>query len=171
MKTLLDPLVKIHLKTKQPQLSHSLARKEPSQFTLLFLIWQTLLGVAIKRGGVSASEADWHLLKQFCRGCWDDGLITYLCLAQKRDDPPPFAQLLLMLRTEEDKHAAKTMRMKQHLGSTKQRVRMHTQRTWTSVEPEQTTAPNVMSLATEAKELRKQRNSPLKLRPLRNLHH
>ncbi len=70
---------------------------------------------------------------------------------QKQDDPPSFAQLLLMLRTEEDKYAAKTMRMKQHLGSTKQRVLVHTQRTWVSDEPEQTTASSVLSLATEAK--------------------
>lgn len=117
---------------------------------------QAALSVTIKRGGVSPSEADRHLLKQFCRGCWDDGLIADLRLTQKRDDPPHFAQLLLMLRTEEDKHAAKTMRMKQHLGGTKQRALMHTHRTWVSDETEQAAASNVLSLATEAKELRKQ---------------
>ncbi|XP_073773333.1 zinc finger CCHC domain-containing protein 12-like [Danio rerio] len=117
---------------------------------------QAALNIAIKRGGVLASEADRHLLKQFCRGCWDDGLIADLRLAQKRDDPPTFAQLLLMLRTEEDKHTAKTIRMKQHLGSSKQRALMNTQRIWVCDEPKQSTDCNVLSLATEAKELKKQ---------------
>lgn len=82
---------------------------------------QTALRATIKRGGITPLEADRHLLKQFCRGCWDNELITDLQLEQKRNRPPSFAQFLLMLRTEEDKHTAKVTRMKQHLGSSKQR--------------------------------------------------
>lgn len=117
---------------------------------------QTALSIAVKRGGVSSNTADRHLLKQFCRGCWDDGLIADLRLAQKCENPPPFAQLLLMLRTEEDKQAAKTIRMKQHLGGTKQRASIHSQRTWVSEETDQAAASNVLSLANETKELKKQ---------------
>ncbi len=98
--------------------------------------WQTALRMTIKRGGISPEEADRHLLKQFCRGCWDNDLITELQLEQKRNRPPHFAHLLLMLRTEEDKHTAKVNRMKQHLGSSKQRALMHSQRTWVSAELE-----------------------------------
>lgn len=83
-------------------------------------------------------------------------MITDLQLEQKHNRPPSFAQLLLMLRTEEDKHTAKVTRMKQHLGSSKQRALMHSQRTWVSAESEQREAPGVVSLATETQELKKQ---------------
>lgn len=63
-----------------------------------------------------------HLLNQFCRGCWDNTLISELQLKQKKCSPPSFAELLLLLRTEEDREAAKIQRMKQHLGTTKQKV-------------------------------------------------
>ncbi len=112
--------------------------------------------MTIKRGGISPEEADRHLLKQFCRGCWDNDLINELQLEQKRNRPPSFAHLLLMLRTEEDKHTAKDNRMKQHLGSSKQRALMHSQRTWVSAELEQKEASNMASLATETQELKKQ---------------
>lgn len=117
---------------------------------------QTALRMTIKRGGVSPEEAERHLLKQFCRGCWDNDLITELQLEQKRNHPPSFAQLLLMLRTEEDKHTAKVNRMKQHLGSSKQRALMHSQRTWVSAEWEQKETSNTVSLAAETQELKKQ---------------
>lgn len=117
---------------------------------------KTALRMTIKRGGISPEEADRHLLKQFCRGCWDNDLITELQLEQKRNCPPSFAHLLLMLHTEEDKHTAKVNRMKQHLGSSKQRALMHSQRTWVSAELEQKEASNMASLATEKQELKKQ---------------
>ncbi len=117
---------------------------------------QTALRMTIKRGGISPEEADRHLLKQFCRGCWDNDLITELQLEQKRNRPPPFAHLLLMLRTEEDKHSAKVNRMKQHLGSSKQRALMHSQRTWVSAELELKEASSMASLATETQDLKKQ---------------
>lgn len=78
---------------------------------------QVALNLAVKRGGVKATELDRHLLNQFCRGCWDNTLISELQLKQRKSQPPSFAELLLLLRTEEDREAAKAQRMKQHLGS------------------------------------------------------
>lgn len=86
---------------------------------------QTVLAKALKRGGVSASEADRHLLRQFCRGCWDNVLIADLQLEHKRDNPPPFSELLLQLRVEEDRHTSKENRMRKHLGASKQKVSAH----------------------------------------------
>lgn len=88
---------------------------------------QTVLSTSVRRGGVPASELNRHLLKQFCRGCWDDALLTDLQLEQRKNTPPSFAELLLLLRTEEDRQAAKVTRMKQHLGASKQRARSHLQ--------------------------------------------
>ncbi|XP_030612296.1 uncharacterized protein LOC115799330 [Archocentrus centrarchus] len=89
----------------------------------------TALSKAMRRGGVSTHEFDQQLLKQFCRGCWENGLIVDLQLEQRKEKPPAFAELLLLLRTEEDKQAAKMTRMRQHFGhaksghnSSKQRV-------------------------------------------------
>ncbi|KAK0149064.1 Modulator of apoptosis 1 [Merluccius polli] len=78
---------------------------------------QVALDLAVKRGGVLATELDRHLLNQFCRGCWDNTLISELQLKQRKSHPPSFAELLLLLRTEEDRGAAKVQRMKQHLSS------------------------------------------------------
>ena len=78
---------------------------------------QVVLNTAVKRGGVSFTDLNRHLLKQFCRGCWDNALISDLQLEQKKDNPPSFAELLLLLRVEEDKQVAKASRMKHHLGS------------------------------------------------------
>ncbi|KAL1266423.1 hypothetical protein QQF64_002098 [Cirrhinus molitorella] len=117
---------------------------------------QTALRVTIKGGGVTPEGADRHLLKQFCRGCWDNDLITDLQLERKQNNPPSFAQLLLMLRTEEDKHTAKVFRMKQHLGSSKPRALMHSQRAWISAEVDQGETSSMASLVTETKELKRQ---------------
>lgn len=77
------------------------------------------LSTTMRRGGVSAPDFDQQLLKQFCRGCWENSLIVDLQLEQRKKNPPSFAELLLLLRTEEDKQAVKMSRMKQHLGSAK----------------------------------------------------
>lgn len=82
----------------------------------------TVLNLVIKRDGIASSDVNKQLLRQFCRGCWDSSLIANLQLEQKKDDPPHFAELLLQLRTEEDKQASKANRMKQHLGVQKTRV-------------------------------------------------
>ncbi|KAJ7991581.1 hypothetical protein DPEC_G00285350 [Dallia pectoralis] len=48
---------------------------------------QTLLTKAVTRGGVSAAESDKYLLRQFCRGCWDQSLIIGLQLEHRRPNP------------------------------------------------------------------------------------
>ncbi|KAL4008223.1 hypothetical protein ACER0C_002077 [Sarotherodon galilaeus] len=86
---------------------------------------QTALSKALKRGGVVAGEADRHLLRQFCRGCWDNALLTDLQLERKKDKPPSFTELLLQLRVEEGKHTAKESRMKKHFAATRPKVASH----------------------------------------------
>ncbi|XP_056249671.1 paraneoplastic antigen Ma3 homolog [Seriola aureovittata] len=88
---------------------------------------QSSLNVVVRKKAVCASDADKQLLKQFCRGCWNNTLIATLQLEQRQNNPPTFSELLLLLRTEEDKQAAKASRMKQHLGFTKAKVQANTQ--------------------------------------------
>lgn len=88
---------------------------------------QSSLSAVVKRRAVSASDADRQLLKQFCRGCWDNTVITTLQLEQRQNKPPTFSEFLLLLRTEEDKRAAKASRMKQHLGFTKTKAQANAQ--------------------------------------------
>uniref|UniRef100_A0A1A7ZSX6 CCHC-type domain-containing protein n=2 Tax=Nothobranchius furzeri TaxID=105023 RepID=A0A1A7ZSX6_NOTFU len=83
---------------------------------------QIALNKVVKRGGMVASDSDRQLLKQFCRGCWDNSIITSLQLEQRKNKPPSFPDLLLMLRVEEDKHVTKSNRMKQHFGTFKSKV-------------------------------------------------
>lgn len=88
---------------------------------------QVALMQAMKRGGVLNWDFNRHLLTQFCRGCWDNSLITELQLKQRKHNPPSFAEFLLLLRTEEDREAANAIRMKQHLGTSRSRVATHVQ--------------------------------------------
>lgn len=81
---------------------------------------QVALSAVVRRGGVAESERDRYLLKQFCRGCWNDGLIADLQLERRTSAPLSFAELVLLIRTEEDKQASKHNRMKKHLGLQKQ---------------------------------------------------
>ncbi|KAL7837355.1 hypothetical protein SRHO_G00270660 [Serrasalmus rhombeus] len=83
---------------------------------------QVMLNTTLRRGGVTASDVHRQLLKQFCRGCWDNDLISELQLEKRSHNPPTLAKLLLLLRTEEDKQASKICRMKQHFGVYKQKV-------------------------------------------------
>ncbi|XP_041844922.1 zinc finger CCHC domain-containing protein 12 [Melanotaenia boesemani] len=106
----------------------------------------TALSTTMRRGGVPSQDFDQQLLKQFCRGCWENALIVDLQLEQRKENPPSFAELLLMLRTEEDKQAAKLSRMKQHFGiaksacsSGKQRVMSHLQTAHVTPDSVQTT--------------------------------
>ena len=87
---------------------------------------QTILSKVIKRGGLAASDSDRQLLKQFCRGCWNNDLLTSLQLEQKKNNPPPFSELLLSVRSEEDRQAAKSTRMKQHFGANRTKVQSNT---------------------------------------------
>lgn len=88
---------------------------------------QVALNQAVKRGGVAIKDFDRNLLTQFCRGCWDNSLIIELQLKQRKQNPPTFAEFLLLLRTEEDREAAKAVRMKQHLGTSRPRAAAHAQ--------------------------------------------
>ena len=88
---------------------------------------QVMLNTTLRRGGVNATDLDSQLLKQFCRGCWDNTLISELKLEQKKHNPPTFAELLLLLRTEEDKRISKECRMKQYFGASRQKVSSHFQ--------------------------------------------
>lgn len=85
----------------------------------------SLLTRAISRGGVSAGNPNDHLLRQFCRGCWDQSIIMGLQLECKKSNPPTFPEFLLMLRTEEDRRSAKLDRMKKHLGTSKANMYAH----------------------------------------------
>lgn len=88
---------------------------------------QVALTLTVKRGGVLPTDVERHLLRQFCRGCWDDALITELQLEQKKQNPPPFTELLTLLRTKENKDSSKATRMKQHLGAVKQNATIKSQ--------------------------------------------
>lgn len=88
---------------------------------------QLALNQVIKVGGIAPGDVGNHLLKQFCRGCWDSSLLSSLQLEQKKASPPSFPELLLMLRTEEERRAAKDNRMRKHIGSTKQRAQLQMQ--------------------------------------------
>lgn len=93
---------------------------------------QIALNTVLKKKVIPDSDANRQLLKQFCRGCWNNNIIATLQLEQKKDNPPTFTQLLLLLRTEEDRIAAKDSRMKQHLGLAKAKAQSNAQVTFTS---------------------------------------
>lgn len=78
-----------------------------------------MLSATIRRGGVTEAERNRCLLKQFCRGCWDNGLIADLQLDGKKMLPPSFAELVVLIRTAEDKQSLKEERMRKHLGLNK----------------------------------------------------
>ncbi|XP_066513857.1 zinc finger CCHC domain-containing protein 12 [Hoplias malabaricus] len=86
---------------------------------------QSALSRAERAGGVKTCDINQQLLKQFCRGCWNDSLLTDLQLEHKIKHPSPFAELLLLLRTAENKYEAKVARGKQHLGLGRQKAAVH----------------------------------------------
>ncbi|XP_034531532.1 uncharacterized protein LOC117826384 [Notolabrus celidotus] len=121
---------------------------------------QSTLSKVVKGGGIAASDSDRQLLKQFCRGCWNNSLITSLQLEQKKSNPPPFSELLLLLRTEEDKQAAKSNRMKQHLGFSKLKVQSNPQSVYSdtgmSADDDDTTLGVTMKLQKQVARLQAQ---------------
>ncbi|KAE8280154.1 Paraneoplastic antigen Ma1-like protein [Larimichthys crocea] len=114
---------------------------------------QSLLCTAVKRGGAKQVNADRHLLKQFKRGCWDHSLVLQLEL--KNEIPPNFAELLLQVRTEEDRRASKHDRMQRHFGSskTKPSVNIHSV---PDISLSDSNASLLQSYISETKSLRKQ---------------
>ncbi|RXN37019.1 zinc finger CCHC domain-containing 12-like protein [Labeo rohita] len=112
---------------------------------------QLALSRATKRGGVAHEEVDKHLLKQFCRGCWDNTLLSTLQLEQKKSSPPRFSDLLVMIRSEEDRQQAKSSRMKKHIGITKQKTHVQFHGAYVS----ETEEKNVSSIG-DIEDLRKQ---------------
>ncbi|KAM9707724.1 paraneoplastic antigen Ma3-like [Menidia menidia] len=88
---------------------------------------QIALTKIVKVKAISPHDSDKQLLKQFCRGCWNNSLISTLQLEKQKERPPTFSELLLLLRTEEDRQAAKANRMKQHLGFTKTNAQVQAQ--------------------------------------------
>lgn len=122
---------------------------------------QSLLTKAISRGGVDAKDSNKHLLRQFCRGCWDQSLIVGLQLEHQKGSPPSFPELLLLLRTEEDRRSAKHERMKKHLGNAKASSHLHSVFSMPDYDPNPDVAipkkqDNTQRLKKEVAELRKQ---------------
>lgn len=86
---------------------------------------QVLLNTAVKRKGIKPKDANRQLLKQFKRGCWDHTLIMQLELKSMK--ALDFSELLLEVRTEEDRRATKMDRMHRHFGSSKVKPTANTQ--------------------------------------------
>ena len=117
---------------------------------------QVMLNTTLRRGGVTASDLDRHLLRQFVRGCWGNILIAELQLEQKKQNPPTFAELLLLLHTAEDKRTPKASRMKQHLNVSKQRVSSHYQGIYVQSEEGCNPSQPALDHRSEIQDLKKQ---------------
>lgn len=79
-------------------------------------IIHSLLTKAISRGAVDAKDSTKHLLRQLCRGCWDQSLIVDLLLEHQKNNPPFVSELLFLMRAKEDRRAAKLERKKNPFG-------------------------------------------------------
>lgn len=117
---------------------------------------QVMLSTTLRRGGVTASDLDRHPLRQFVRGCWDSILIAELQLEQKKQNPPTFAELLLLLRTAEDKRSSKASRMKQHFNVSKPRVFSHYQGVDVQSEEDCNSSQPALDHRSEIQDLKKQ---------------
>lgn len=133
--------------------THQNAGEKPSSYLHRL---QSSLNAVVRKKTVCASDADKHLLKQFCRGCWNNTLIATLQLEQKQNNPPSFSELLLLLRTEEDKQAAKASRMKHHLGMTKPKVQANAQAACTNETNDYDTQIQDNSISTAVDQIKKQ---------------
>ncbi len=80
---------------------------------------QVALSKAVRGGGIKSTETNHQLLRQFCRGCWDDILISELHLDTHRNDSIEFQDLLSSIRTREDRSAQKLLRMRSLMGAFK----------------------------------------------------
>lgn len=117
---------------------------------------QVMLNTTLRRGGISASDLDRHLLRQFVRGCWENLLIAELQLEQRKQNPPTFAELLLLLRTAEDKRSSKTSRMKQHFNVSKPRVSSHYHGVYVQSEEDCNSSQPALGHRSEIQDLKKQ---------------
>lgn len=117
---------------------------------------QIMLNTTFRRGGIPAGDLDWQLLKQFIRGCWDNNLISELQLEQKRQNPPTFAELLLLLCTAEDKQISKASCMKQHLSASKPKAYSHYQGASVLSWGDCTLSPVAVDSKSEIQDLKKQ---------------
>lgn len=113
---------------------------------------QVMLNTTHRGGG----ELYRHLLRQFVRGCWDNILIAELQLKQKKRNPPTFAELLLLLRTAEDKCSSKASRMKQHFNVSKPRVSSHYQGIYVQREEDCNSSQPALDHRSEIQDLKKQ---------------
>ncbi|XP_013383868.1 modulator of apoptosis 1-like [Lingula anatina] len=82
-------------------------KETPSQY-LQRLYLQAMQ--VVERGGMGVREVPENLLRQFIRGCFDDEMINKLGL-EKIDNPPSFAELLLLVRKEEARRTEKKLRL------------------------------------------------------------
>lgn len=86
-----------------------------------------MLNTVVSRGGILATEINKPLLRQFVWGCWDNELLKKLQLAQCKEKPPTFSELLLLLRTEEDRQQAKEMLMTKHRSASSSNLEINIQ--------------------------------------------
>ncbi len=93
----------------------ALQNQGEKQYTYLHHL-HVMLSTAIRRGAVAEAERNRCLLKQFCRGCWDNSLSIDLQLEGKRATHPYFAELVVLIRTAEEKQSLKEERKRKHLG-------------------------------------------------------
>ncbi len=117
---------------------------------------QVMLNTTLRRGGVTASDLDRHLLRQFVRGCWDNILIAELQLEQKKQNPPTFAELLLLLRIAEDKRTSKASCMKWHFNIAKPRVSSYYQGIYVQSEEDCNPSQPAFDHRSEIQDLKKQ---------------
>lgn len=55
----------------------------------------TALGSVVRSKGIAATESDRQLLRQFCRGCWNNSLISNLHLEHRKQNTPTFLVVLI----------------------------------------------------------------------------
>ena len=83
-------------------------REKPSDFLVRL---NSLLGKVVQRGGVSLARVNRVRLDQLIRGClYNEGILSELSLSGKRDSPPPYADLLQLIRGEEARKEEKERR-------------------------------------------------------------
>lgn len=128
--------------------------EKPSAYLLRL---QVAVNHTVRRGGLEPHEVNKQLLKQFYRGCWDDNLLTELQLELKHKEPPTYAELLLLLRTAENRQEVKNTRMKKHFSATKPKAVSHEQTvTETNADVRQAQSDSLEELKKQVADLKSQ---------------